>query len=237
MPAPQSARRFRLIGRGIYSVKEAHRLTGVPVRRIRRWVLGYDWGPRGARRRSLPIVANELTGELGIPALDFADLLEVRFVHAFREYGVSWKAIRIASKRAAELLGLKYPFSSRQFSTDGRTILARFVDETGDATLLDLVRDQYEFQRIISEYLFGQIEFDERDAPARWWPVDGSKRIVIDPRRSFGSPIVTPEGVPTRVLARAVQAEESIDLVAALYNVDSKSVQEAHEYELAHAEQ
>ncbi|MGH7720939.1 MAG: DUF433 domain-containing protein, partial [Gemmatimonadaceae bacterium] len=162
-----------------------------------------------------------------------ADLLEVRFLNAFREYGVSWKAIRIASQRARELLGLKHPFSSRRFSTDGRTILAQFVTETGDEVMLDLVRTQYELEQIISRYLFGQIEFDDHDAPSRWWPVEGSRRIVIDPQRSFGSPVVNSEGVPTRVLARAVQVEDSFEVVASLFRVDPISVAEATEYELS----
>ena len=96
---------------------------------------------------------------------------------------------------------------SRRFATDGHTILAELVTKTGDEMLLDLARDQYEFQRIIKAYLFGQIEFDERDLPARWWPVDGSRRIVIDPQRAFGAPILSLEGIPTRILATAVAAD------------------------------
>ncbi len=54
---------------------------------------------------------------------------------------------------------------------------------------------------------------------------------MIDPQRAFGAPIVDSEGVPTRVLARAVQAEESIDVVAELFRVDPISVAEAVKYE------
>lgn len=231
MPAPN----FRLIGRGLYSLREAHLLTGVPLRRIRRWTMGYEFTSRGGARRSPPVVASDLPGELGIPALDFADLLEVRFLHAFREFGVSWKAIRIASERARQVLGLKHPFSSRRFSTDGRVILAQFVTETGDEVLLDLVHSQYELERIISRYLVGAIEFDDQDAPTRWWPLHGSRRIVIDPQRAFGAPVVDAEGVPTRILARAVQVEESVKVVADLFNVDPVSVEEAYRYEVSRA--
>jgi uncharacterized protein (DUF433 family) len=102
---------------------------------------------------------------------------------------------------------------------------------TGDEVLLDLVKSQYEFQRIISQYLHGEIDFDDRDAPTRWWPVQGSRRIVIDPQRAFGAPIVDAEGMQTRVLAAAVQAEESIEIVSELFQVDPASVSEAVEYE------
>jgi uncharacterized protein (DUF433 family) len=128
---------------------------------------------------------------------------------------------------------LEHPFSSRRFSTDGRTILAQFVTETGDEVLLDLVRSQYEFKRIISSYLFGEIDFDKGDSPKRWFPVSGTRRIVIDPQRCLGAPIVNRGGVPTRILANAVEAEESIEVVASLYEVDVQSVEAAHRYELA----
>ena len=223
---------FRLIGRGVYSLREAQRITGVPARRIRRWATGYRFTYKGQIKFSPPVVAGELQDEIGMAALDFADLIEVRFLNAFREHGVSWRAIRVASQRARELLGLKHPFSSRRFSTDGRTILAQFVNETGDDVLLDLVKNQYELEQIIDRYLFGEIDF-EGDTPARWWPRDRSRRIVIDPTRGFGSPIVADEGVPTRILAQAVFVEDSIEVVADFFRVDPISVAEAVEYELS----
>ena len=224
---------FRLIGRGLYSLREAHRLTGVPIKRIRRWTSGYYFRYRDGRHFSPPVVETSVPGEVGGSAIDFADLLEVRFLNAFREYGVSWKAIRIVSQRARELLGVHHPFSSRRFSTDGRTILAEFVTETGDEVLLDLVRNQYEFRRIISKYMLGEIEFDDSDHATRWWPIPDSRCIVIDPQRAFGAPVVSTEGVPTRILAAAVHAEDSIELVATLYEVDPVSVAVAVEYEFS----
>jgi len=231
-----SERDFRLIGRGVYSVREAHRLTGVPMRRIRRWTRGYHFPYRGGQRFSPPIVATEIPDDLSVTAVDFAALLEVRFLNAFREYGVGWRAIRIASQRAAEMLGLRHPFSSKRFSTDGRTILGAFVTDTGDEVLLDLVKNQYELPRIIARYLHGHVDFDGQDEPTRWWPMSKSRRIVVDPQRAFGTPIVDLEGVPTRVLANAVQVEDSIEVVAELFEVDPISVAEAVEFELSRPE-
>lgn len=229
------AANFHIIGRGIYSLSDAQRLTGVPVRRIRRWATGYHFTSNGALRKSAPVIANDLTGAVGSPALSFADLLEVRFLNAFREYGVSWNAIRIASQRAKEIMGLSHPFSNRRFSTDGKTVLARFVGETGDEVLVDLVKSQYEIERIISAYLIGEIEFDEQDSPARWRPFPDSDRIVVDPSRSFGAPILDAAGIPTLVLARAVQAEGSIAVVANLFDVDVAGVDDAFRYEASRA--
>ncbi len=224
---------FRLIGRGVYSLREARRLTGVPMRRLRRWTLGYEFTSTTGRRHSPPVIDSDLTGELGLPALDFADLLEVRFLNAFREYGVSMRAIRLASQAARELLGVQRPFSSRTFSTDGRVIMARLASTTDDDLLIDLVHRQYEFDQVVSQYLRGDVEFGDGDRPSRWWPLEGSRRVVIDPQRALGAPIIDVAGIPTRVIAQAFQAEGAADVVSALYGVDDAAVMDAVRYELA----
>lgn len=223
---------FNYIGHGLYTLSEANRLTGVPVRSIRRWTSGYHFRRAGRQVYSPPVVESNLPRGGAQAAISFADLIEVRFLHAFRRHGVGWSAIRIASTRAGELLGRDHPFSSKRFSTDGRTILAEFVSETGDPVLLDLVRNQYELRRIVSKFMVGEIDFGDSDTPTRWWPVKGSRRIVVDPSRAFGSPVVAEEGVPTRVLASAALAEDSIEIVASIFEVDPISVAEAVAFEL-----
>jgi uncharacterized protein (DUF433 family) len=228
--------RFHFIGRGVYTLREAHSLTGVPTRRIRRWTTGYYFNLRAARRFSEPVINTAVPELLGAPAIDFADLIEVRFLNAFREHGVSWNAIRIASQRAREILGTDHPFSHRSFSTDGKTILARLIRDFDDPVLLDLVRDQYEFNRMVSRYLRGEIDFGSADTPQRWYPLGESRRhVVVDPQRALGMPIVSATGIPTQVLAEAVAAEGSEGLVSDLYRVDPLALAEALEFERSRA--
>jgi uncharacterized protein (DUF433 family) len=223
--------RFNRIGRGVYSLTEAARLSDVPQRRIRRWTMGYSYKFKGESHYSPPIIASEVAPVNGAATLDFGDLLEVRFLNAFREHKVSWKAIRIASERAKELLGRHHPFSTRIFKTDGRTILAEIVKETGDKVLLDLVKNQYEFERIVSPFLYAGIEFDKLKEPMRWWPLGENRLVVVDPTRSFGAPIVDKGGVPTKILFDAFRAEKSTKIVANLYEVNQKEVKDAVYFE------
>lgn len=225
---------FHLIGRGVYTLREAERLTGVPRRRIRRWTQGYEYVVDGKTRRPGPVIQSDARASLGSSTVDFADLIEVRFLNAFREHGVSWRAIRVAAVRAREMLDRSHPFSSRQFKTDGRTILAEFVDETGDPLLVDLVRDQVEFSRIVSPPLYAGLEYDG-DELGRWWPLGPEGRVAIDPDRAFGAPVVAARGVPTRVLANAVAAEGAAEIVAAWYRVNVADVLAAVEFETRHA--
>jgi uncharacterized protein (DUF433 family) len=224
-----------LLGLGVYSVPEAARLTGVSSRRIRRWVQGYSYVEGGTAHTSAPLWRRQIASEDSL-ILSFRDLLEVRFVDAFRRHGVSWKAIRVAAECAAEIVQDAYPFSTRRFKTDGRSIFAEILQETGDESLLDLVKSQYEFKSIVEPFLFDGLEFSALGIePVRWWPLGMGRRVVIDPERSFGQPIVDPESVPTRVLALAFKAEKSIQSVARWYEVDPRSVEDAMEFEAQHA--
>jgi uncharacterized protein (DUF433 family) len=226
-----AARKFVSIGRGVYTLAEAARLTRVPSRSIRRWCSGYTYRYKGEDRHSPAIIATEVEPIDGTPVLDFSDLIEVRFLNAFREHGVGWKAIRIAALRAMELLGRHRPFSTRIFKTDGRTILAEIVKETGDKVLLDLVLSQYAFERVLAPFLYAGLEFDDLDEPKRWWPLGTTRSVVLDPHRMFGAPIVTQGGVPTKILYDAVEVEQSIDFVAGWYEIEPYEVKDAVEFE------
>ena len=63
---------------------------------------------------------------------------------------------------------------------------------------------------------------------ARWFPLGASRNtIVLDPARAFGRPIVASGGVPTEVLAQAVEVEGSVERVAKLYEVPLPAVRDA----------
>lgn len=222
---------FHFIGKGVYTLAEAARLARVPASSIRRWTSGYEYKLRGERRTSPPVVMSDRKGDSTSPVVTFADLIEVRFLHAFRKHGVDWKAIRIAAHRARELLGRHHPFSTRLFKTDGRTILTELYPAAKDPALLDLVRNQFEFDRIISPMLYEGLEFNQLDVPARWWPLGQDRHVVVDPLRGFGAPLIAEASVPTSILARAVAVEGSIKLVAAWYEVSEDAVRSAVQFE------
>jgi uncharacterized protein (DUF433 family) len=223
------------LGVGIYSVPEAARLTGVNARRIRRWLRGYTFSSGQEGRSSTPVWVRQLPIVQDHLALGFRDLMEVRFVNAFRGHGVSWPTLRRAAERAHEIVRGDHPFCTKAFRTDGRSIFAEVIDETGETSLLDVVRNQYAFKKILEPYLYRGIEFDQEGVPARWWPLGRKRRVVLDPMRSFGQPIVSREGVPTSILAQAFEIEQSVEVVADWYEVDPVSVQDAIAFEISAA--
>jgi uncharacterized protein (DUF433 family) len=153
-----------------------------------------------------PVVGSQLR-VASEKALTFFDLLEARLVKELRALRISLQSIRAAALHAREFFNSPHPFVLRRIRTDGKRIFAEAAAATGDAELLDLVSRQYAIQRIIERSLIYQIEFGPDEAAERWFPVQNSRAIVVDPTRSFGRPIVTEFGVPTQVLFDAFIAE------------------------------
>ncbi|HEX9670199.1 MAG TPA: hypothetical protein VGC93_12035 [Thermoanaerobaculia bacterium] len=218
-----------LLGVGIYTVPEAARLTGVSAGRIRRWLRGYAFRSGNSIHESprvwipdLPVVGDTL-------ALSFRDLMEVRFVDYFLEAGVTWKTLRNAAAHAAERVDSTHPFSTRLFKTNGYTIFHDYVEKSGERNLLEVITEQFAIPSAVEPYLYKGLEFSATEV-VRWFPLSPRKRIVIDPAIGFGQPTVTPEGVPTAILARAAKVEPR-DRVAKWYRVRKAAVADAVEYE------
>lgn len=233
---------YTTIGQGVYTITEAQSLTGVPRQRISRWTRGYSYAGPGGRRHVLPPLIGRPTDRQTISPdrsdhaavgyiITFADLIEVRFLNAFRVHGVSATALRLASQRAQELIGRTHPFSTSTFRTDGVTILAEVTKDSGDKILLDLIKKQYAFEKVISRYLYDELDFNPSAAPERWWPLGREKSVVIDPQRSFGAPIGVCSGIRTQVLNRAARVENSIEVVARIFGVQIDEVSDAVTFE------
>lgn len=223
---------MNLINVGLYTFQEASRLTNASPQELRRWLNGYSHkvAVTGARVNSAPLWKTELA-EAEVEGISFHDLLEVRFVQAFRKHGVSLQTIRVASGHAREIFNHPYPFTCKRFQTDGRTIFASAMEETGDEQLLDLVKKQFAFTKIIEPSLYRGIEFGNDDLASHWYPLPRSKAVVLDPTIAFGKPIVTNGSIRTSILYDAFKAEENKQYVAKLYEVPVSAVEAAIRFE------
>jgi len=223
---------MNLISVGLYTFQEAAKLANASPQDLRRWLNGYTHKARGSGMRvnNAPLWKTELA-ESEVEGISFHDLLEVRFVQAFRKYGVSLQTIRVASEQAKEMFDHPYPFTCKRFQTDGRTIFAAAMEETGEEQLLDLVKKQFAFSKIIEPSLYRGIEFGTDELASHWYPLPRSKAVVLDPTIAFGKPIVTNGSVRTSILYDAFRAEENKQYVAKLYEVPVSSVEAAIRFE------
>ncbi|MFJ7798313.1 DUF433 domain-containing protein [Pseudomonas sp. NPDC096950] len=217
----------RLVGIGLYTPAEASLYTGIPSTDIRRWLFGYT--THGVQH---PGLWNSELADVDERVLGFHDLLEIPFVHAFRQHGVSLQAIRSASQQAKEMFNQAYPFTCKRFQTDGRSIFATVLSETGDEALLDLVKRQYAFEQVIKPSLYEGIDYTGSGDAQRWYPVTRSKAIVLDPSRNFGKPVLTTVGIDTAAIFGAYKTEgQNIKRVALLYEIPTSSVEAAVRFE------
>jgi uncharacterized protein (DUF433 family) len=215
---------------GIYTVAETSRLTGVSKERIRRWLRGYHSELR--KKNYPPLWESQLPSIENKVALGFLDLIEVKFVDAFLNKGVSWPVIHQVREKAQKLYPeTKHPFCTQKFVTDGRQIFRDLHEETGEDCLEEIATDQRVFAEITKPFL-KQLEFRDGTILERWWPLGRDRHIVVDPRKNFGQPTVVTEGIPTQNLARSYKANgSSLEEVARWFEIRPESVQEAVEYE------
>lgn len=217
-------------GVGLYSFADAARFIGARSRDLRRWMQGYTTTRDGRPQRYGALWASQLS-DADIDGIGFRDLIELRFIQTFVAGGVPLFLIRRTIEELKDRLGQTYPFTSTTFKTDGRRIFMEIVDRSGDPTLVDVVKRQNVMPKVIGPSLREGVELD-LDAATRWYPVSRSKAIVLDPRRSFGQPILAESGVPTIAIAGAVTAEDNdLARVARLYEISTADVRRAVAFE------
>ncbi|MFN0303642.1 MAG: DUF433 domain-containing protein [Burkholderiales bacterium] len=177
-----------------------------------------------------PLWATQLQGS-GRPVIGFRDLLEVRFVQGFVAKGVDLRVVQKCADVARDLFSNAYPFTSRRFLTDGRTIFHDAIDGD-DVGLTDLHKRQRVFDSVIRPSLYDGIEFNVDGSASRWYPVPQSKTICLDPELSFGKPILTEYAIPTRAIYAAYLAEDKQrGVVARIYDLSPASVDAAVRFE------
>ena len=225
----RDAETIRGLAVGSYSPSEVQRLAGVPVTLTRRFLSKYKgdlglWGGMLGHDQHLD----------GRWYATFQDMLELRCLRAFHDAGVTWHRIKRTAEYSRDRFNADYPFSHRRFLTEGKGIFAR--TEEGLEQLSG--RGQYSFEEIIGPGLFAPVEYNDVDLPVRWYPAvewgwdSNSRTVVVDPLRSFGSPVIIDFGIPTQVLFDSYQAESNdSDRVARIYEIPVASVQIAVAFE------
>lgn len=226
-----SDQEYKYIGRGIYTVPDIWRFTNVTTRCIRCWHQGTN-RKRGLEKNFTPNLLNSAYGIVeGVLALSFVDLIEVLVVGSLRKEKVSLQTIRAAHLEMQRAFDTSHPFSTHRILTDGKTIFTDIATKEGDKRLLHILKNQYELRDITLSFL-KSVDFDKNGFPQKWWPMNREKPVVIDPKRSFGQPIVQVESVPTLTIAKSIRAEKSIPKVANWYNISLEAAESAYKYEM-----
>lgn len=232
--ATRKAENVEPLGLGLYSVPLAARLTRVGPAAVHRWLFGYARARDGQVREYPPLWKGTYKKYRGVGALSFEDLMELRVIGQFLDQGIALQKIREAAVAAKEEFGVEHPFATRLFATNGWHIIARLphaasADERG---FLDILSHQWMFEDIVNPGLL-LLDYPDNDpaaSPFRWWPDGRESEVVVDPKRSFGHPIVTNAGIRTSVLAGMAE-KNSLDDVAEWFGVSRHAAQDAQRFE------
>ena len=210
-----------ILGEGIYIPRQAARLLGATAQDVLRWTRGS--GPVDPLWKAHYQFLDD-TAEVS-----FQDLMDLRIVRALRMAGISLQAVRYAIAFARERFGIEHPLSTANFKTDGAGILMDAVEK--DSELVSLSRKnagQKVFAKIVEQSVSG-LEY-KGSRVARWWPTRG-KHVLIDPKRSFGDPVLDKSGVSTGTLYKEFQRHGDPKYLAKLYEIDLSGVKEALKFE------
>lgn len=197
-------------GIGVYTVPEAARLTEVSAERLHRWLRGYAFMSSGEQRESPALWTREISAtaeDEGRLFLSFRDLIEARWVAFFLDQGSTWSMVRDSATRLVRELGTTHPFATGQFAAvvtgDSDRPRARIAALLPAGKMRDVVSDQMLLGQFMAPFV-RQLVYEKRGArrePVRWFPLAGSKKVLVDPAVRFGRPIVK-SGVPTEILWR-----------------------------------
>lgn len=211
---------IQVLGLGIYSSGEAARLIGAKRSEVVNWALG-------ASDRS-PLWRSQYADLIHSREIGFADLVELRVVKAMRNAGLSLQSIRFAIDTARERFGIERPLSTARFKIDGHEILLDLEEEEGLVSLSKRRAGQKVFRVIVQQSL-SDLEFDD-ERPSRWLPKN-ARRIVIDPARLFGQPILEDYGVSTRVLKEDYDHFGNLGYVAKAHDLPESQVRAGVNFE------
>lgn len=215
-----------------YSIDEAARYIGVPVRTLRSWISGYYYKTATGRKRARPII------EAADPhrnLLSFFNLAEAQVVAATREKNIGTNKVRRAVEYLRTELNTSRPLLTQVFHKSGQDL---FINQLAGKRLrqpLNVSRyGQYGFRPILKKYL-DRIERDAQGMPLLIYPLrpghkDRYKRVEINPLVSLGKPALKGSGVMVETIWYRKRAGESIPELARDYRLKPSDIKAAIRY-------
>ena len=200
-----------------YSIGEAAGYLRVPYSTLRAWMLG--------QQRFRPVIEIADRRER---KLSFINLVEAFVLASIRrEHSIPLPKVRKAVQYLRRTWGTRRPLAEERFEADGVNLFVEKsgaligVNQDGQLTIRDIIRDR--LKRVLR---------DPKGIPEKivLFPAQGSAvngTVVIDPRISFGRPVLDGLGVRTEILVERFMAGEDINELARDYDAPVEAIQNA----------
>ena len=216
---------------GVYTLPDAARLLGLPLPRLRKWVRGTLQGDKttGEQSRRFSVGSFETRGSGADRSFDFLTLIEIFTIAQLRRLGVKMATLRDGRAELAARYRTAHPFALQGLLKDG----VRLLRELGDGAILEVgTSGQTAFAQVIEPFCH-RLEFDAASHLAtRFYPAGHDKTIVVDPRHSFGRPVLSGTNITTESIASLVRGGERVDQIAEDYGMQISQVTAAWDFEL-----
>jgi uncharacterized protein (DUF433 family) len=214
-----------------YGITEAAHYLQIPRATLRSWLLGRYYETEQGRQFFKPLIA---FADKDHRLLSFFNLVEAHVLNALRrKHQVSLAKVRAALDYLRKRFPSRHPLADREFETDGSDI---FLQRYGQ--LINLSADgQLAMREMLQTYLH-RIERDASGRAAKLYLFTGApkpeamKVVVVDPRVSFGRPVLAGTGIATDVIAKRYKAGDSIAELADDYDRSQSEIEEAIRCEL-----
>ena len=183
-----------------YAVGEAALYLRLPRATLKTWVHGrLDQNGRQAE------AVIKLPASSGL--LSFQNLVEAHVLGAIRrQHGVSLQRVRKALRFVQRKIQQPHPLITVEFQTDGVDLfvkeLGRLINASGAG--------QTEIDEAIRKSL-ARIDRDEEGVASRLFPfvrgTEGEPKVILmDPKLSFGKPVIVETGIPVSVIVGRYRA-------------------------------
>jgi uncharacterized protein (DUF433 family) len=213
-----------------YPLTEAARYLKLSAATLRAWTLGRPYPTTEGKGHFRPLI-RPASGQP--PLLSFSNLIEAHVLRALRtEHGVSVKALRRAVDFAEKRLGIERLLLRRELCSEAGQV---FLDRYGELINLS-ASGQLAMRQLLQAHLM-RVTWDEKRFPIRLHPFvvgeAASPRmpIAIDPRISFGRPVIISRGISTAAIVARIDAGESVADLAADYDLSLDEIGDAVLYE------
>lgn len=202
-----------------YSVPEAALYLRLPKSTLRAWV---------ARQNNFePLIAPAQKKPL---ALSFINLVEAYVLASIRrERRLPMNRIRKGLDFISQMHPSDNPLAEKDFGTDR---LSMFLRKSGLVHDISRGSRQTALEDIIKGYM-QRIERDSHGLPSKLYPFSGTgkpdepRSILIDPKISFGRPILSDISIPVEIIVERYKAGESMRELAGDYECSQEKIEKA----------
>jgi len=209
-----------------YGIPEAAGYLRLPVSTLRAWLLGQRYRVGDQPKFFKPVIDIADRKER---QLSFINLVEAFVLAGIRrEHEIPLPKVRKAVDYLRRTFNTTRPLAHEQFETDGIDLFVEKMGsligatQEGQIQMRDIIRDRLE-----------RVHRDPKGVPEKivLFPARRERAqsadVVIDPRLSFGRPVLDRFGVRTAILAERFDAGDDIDVLARDYSAPPEAIQNA----------